>query len=86
MPTLLREGPFRFFFYLGDRGEPPHVHVQRDNNIAKFWLNPVTLERSGGLKPLGVASGRAHHRGESDFILRRVGCTFQRLRSVCRRP
>ncbi len=49
MPTLLREGPFRFFFYLGDRGEPPHVHVQRDNHIAKFWLNPVTLERSGGL-------------------------------------
>ena len=49
MPTLLREGPFRFFFYLGDRGESPHVHVQRDNNIAKFWLNPVTLERSGGL-------------------------------------
>ena len=49
MPTLLREGPFRFFFYLSDRGEPPHVHVQRDNNIAKFWLNPVTLERSGGL-------------------------------------
>ena len=49
MPTLLREGPFRFFFYLGDRGEPPHVHVQRDDTIAKFWLNPVTLERSGGL-------------------------------------
>ena len=49
MPTLLREGPFRIFFYLGDRGEPPHVHVQRDNNIAKFWLDPVMLERSGGL-------------------------------------
>ena len=25
------------------------MHVQRDNHIAKFWLNPVTLERSGGL-------------------------------------
>ena len=49
MPTLLRQGPFRFFFYLGDRGEPPHVHVQRDHRIAKFWLNPVTLDRSGGL-------------------------------------
>ena len=50
MPTLLREGPFRFFFYLGDRNEPPHVHVQRDNQIAKFWLDPVTLERSGGMR------------------------------------
>ena len=50
MPTLLREGPFRFFFYLGDRNEPPHVHVQRDNQIAKFRLDPVTLERSGGMR------------------------------------
>ena len=50
MPTLLREGPFRFFFYLGDRNELPHVHVQPDNQIAKFWLDPVTLERSGGMR------------------------------------
>ena len=51
MPTVLRDGPFRFFFYSGDRGEPPHVHVQRDNQVAKFWLDPVILERSGGLRP-----------------------------------
>src|SRR5262245_19824181 len=30
MPTVLRVGPFRFFFYAGDGGEPPHVHVERD--------------------------------------------------------
>ena len=23
MPTLLREGSYRFYFYLGDRPEPP---------------------------------------------------------------
>ena len=51
MPTVLRDGPFRFFFYSGDRGEPAHIHVQRDNQIAKFWLDPVMLERSGGLRP-----------------------------------
>ena len=49
MPTVLREGPFRFFFYSRDRKEPPHVHVRRDNHEAKFWLNPVAVERSGGL-------------------------------------
>lgn len=49
MPTVLREGPFRFFFYSGDRREPPHVHVRRDNHEAKFWLNPVELAYSGGL-------------------------------------
>jgi len=48
MPTVLRVGPFRFFFYAGDGGEPPHVHVERDECEAKFWLDPVRLERSRG--------------------------------------
>jgi hypothetical protein len=48
MPTVLRVGPYRFFFYAGDRDEPPHVHVERDDGIAKFWLEPVRLGRSGG--------------------------------------
>ncbi len=48
MPTILRTGPFRFFFYAGDRNEPHHVHVERDDKIAKFWLDPVRLQRSGG--------------------------------------
>lgn len=48
MPTVLRVGPYRFFFYAGDRDEPPHVHVERDRDIAKFWLDPVRLQNSGG--------------------------------------
>jgi hypothetical protein len=49
MPTILREGPYRVHFYAQDRlREPPHVHVQRDRNEAKFWLDPVRLERGGG--------------------------------------
>jgi Domain of unknown function (DUF4160) len=48
MPTVLRSGPYRFFFYAGDRDEPPHVHVERDDNDAKVWLEPVLLERSFG--------------------------------------
>jgi hypothetical protein len=47
MPTVLRIGPYRFFFYANDRDEPPHVHVEREKNKAKFWLSPVRLERSG---------------------------------------
>ena len=50
MPTVLRVGPFRFFFYSGDGGEPPHVHVERDDCEAKFWLDPVRLERSRGFR------------------------------------
>jgi hypothetical protein len=48
MPTVLRAGPYRFFFYAGDRDEPPHVHAERDDKVAKFWLDPIRLERSGG--------------------------------------
>ena len=48
MPTALRTGPYRFFFYAGDRDEPQHIHVERNDKIAKFWLNPVRIQRSGG--------------------------------------
>lgn len=48
MPTVLRDGPYRFFFFSGDRDERPHVHVERDACEAKFWLDPVRLERSRG--------------------------------------
>lgn len=48
MPTVERVGPYRFFFYAGDRDEPPHIHVERDDNLAKFWLDPVRLQTSGG--------------------------------------
>ena len=48
MPTIHRPGPYRIFFYSGDRSEPPHVHVARDEFEAKFWLDPVRLQRSGG--------------------------------------
>ena len=48
MPTILRIGAYRFFFYAGDRNEPSHVHVERDDKVAKFWLEPVRLQNSGG--------------------------------------
>ncbi|MCF8040210.1 MAG: DUF4160 domain-containing protein [Desulfohalobiaceae bacterium] len=48
MPTILRIGPYRFFFFANDRGEPYHIHVERENKIAKFWLDPLRLQKSGG--------------------------------------
>ena len=48
MPTVLRHGPYRFYFYSNDGGEPAHVHVERDQHVAKFWLDPVRVQRSGG--------------------------------------
>jgi len=51
MPTVLRLGPYRFFFYAGDRDEAPHVHVERADCVAKFWLAPIRFQKNRGFKP-----------------------------------
>jgi hypothetical protein len=55
MPTVLRVGPFRFFFYASDRDEPAHIHVEREDSVAKFWLDPVRLQSSGGLSRVDIS-------------------------------
>lgn len=44
----MRSGPYRSYVYAGDQEEPPHVHVERDDGEAKFWLEPVRLQHSYG--------------------------------------
>ncbi len=51
MPTILRIGAFRFFFYSNESGEPAHIHIQRDRMLAKFWLHPVALASSTRFSP-----------------------------------
>ncbi|WP_310398224.1 DUF4160 domain-containing protein [Hymenobacter sp.] len=48
MPTVLRIAGFRFFFYSNEGSEPPHIHVERSEEVAKFWLEPVELVSSFG--------------------------------------
>ena len=45
-PTIARIGPYRFFFFASDYVETPHVHVERDRAVAKFWLDPVGMAYS----------------------------------------
>ena len=51
MPTVLRSGPYRFYFYSHEPNEPPHVHVDRDDLSAKFWIDPVELAQNFGFRP-----------------------------------
>ncbi len=52
MPTVQGIlGPYRFFFYSFDCNEPRHVHVQRDKNVCKFWLDPVSLSQNNRFTP-----------------------------------
>ena len=51
MPTTLRIGPYRLYFYSYDCIEPRHMHVDRDNMSAKFWLDPdVALVHNHGYR------------------------------------
>ncbi len=47
----LRSGPYRIYFYSHEPNEPPHVHVDRDMQSAKFWLAPVAVARNLGFRP-----------------------------------
>lgn len=69
MPTVLRSGPYRVFFYSSDAGEPPHVHVQRGPAEAKFWLNPVRLARSTGYSPSEVRRIRSMITTERSLLM-----------------
>ncbi len=51
MPTVLRIGPYRFFFYSNENDEPAHIHIQRERMLAKFWLNTVALASSIRFSP-----------------------------------
>jgi len=40
------------YFYSHEPNEPPHVHVDRDDQSAKFRLQPVALARNLGFSPV----------------------------------
>ena len=54
MPTILRVGGFRFYFYSHEPNEPPHVHIDKDVATAKEWLHDATVARSIGFSAQGL--------------------------------
>jgi hypothetical protein len=61
MPTALRIKGYRIGFFSADLNEPPHVHVTKEDRIAKFWLQPVRLVKNRGFA--------RHELNEIDAIL-----------------
>jgi hypothetical protein len=47
---VLRISGFRFFFYSLEGSEPPHIHVEHGDKVAKFWLDPISLAESHGFR------------------------------------
>jgi hypothetical protein len=50
MPTVLRVGHYRFYFFSNEGVEPPHIHVKAGSDQAKFWLDPIGLASNYGFR------------------------------------
>ena len=61
MPTVLRVGRYRFFFFSNENNEPSHIHVKTESDQAKFWLDPINLASNYGF--------RAHELNEIEKII-----------------
>lgn len=50
MPTILRIGRYRLYFFSNEGREPAHIHVKAGGDEAKFWLEPVALAANYGFR------------------------------------
>lgn len=50
MPTVCIIGPYRFYFYSHEPNEPPHIHIDREDFSAKFWLKEISLAKNLGFR------------------------------------
>jgi hypothetical protein len=70
MPTVLRVEGYRFFFFSNERQEPPHIHVAKAGNYAKFWLDPVSFAWNRGFRRNEVTRLHEIIRENVDSLLR----------------
>lgn len=54
MPEVFREEGFVFFFFSNEGNEPMHIHVRKAGGYAKYWLMPIELDSSKGLKSIDL--------------------------------
>jgi hypothetical protein len=59
LPTVLRWGPYRAFFYSNEGGEPAHVHVRAGDKEAKFWLHDLVVAINAGFAAQEIATSSA---------------------------
>jgi hypothetical protein len=71
MPTILVIEGFRFYFYSNEGTEPAHVHVEKGDGTAKYWLQPVELVNSDGFTRAELRRAREIvEQNAADFIER----------------
>ena len=48
MPTVFRLNGFRYFFFSNEGFEPVHIHIEKGEKYAKFWLYPLSVAYNDG--------------------------------------
>ena len=69
MPVVLRVHGYKFWFYMADIVEPPHVHIGKDGNEAKFWLTPIKIAREGRFRQVDLREIGRIIKDNLDFLL-----------------
>jgi hypothetical protein len=69
MPTVMRIGPYRFFFYSNEGDEPRHIHIQAADSEAKFWLDPLDLEWNHGFNERQIRQIERHIRDNLAYLM-----------------
>jgi hypothetical protein len=69
MPTAMRIGPYRFFFYSNESDESRHIHVRAGENEAKFWLEPLSIVWSHGFNERQLRQIERHVRDNLAYLI-----------------
>jgi uncharacterized protein DUF4160 len=69
MPTVLRWGSYRAFFYSNEGDEPAHVHVRAGNKEVKLWLHDLTVTVNMGFPAHELGDIIRHVRANRDHLL-----------------
>ena len=71
MPTVLRTEPYRVYWFSNEGREPPHVHIDRGDLSAKFWLVPLQLARNTGFSGVELRRISVIIQREESYLVRR---------------
>jgi hypothetical protein len=64
------------YFFSHEPNEPPHVHVDRDDQSAKFWLRPVTLAFNLGFNPAELRRVQRMLRENEEILMEKWNASF----------
>lgn len=68
MPTVLRVGGFRFYFYGGDH-EPAHVHVRNGDGVVVIDIETARVRRVEGVRDKDMRRAKALVAEHRDLLL-----------------